>query len=117
MWIRLLKAHAVFFPSTIDPAGSVHSIGDPNGRALCQAGIAEPAAAPLCAAEPAHRLAAAATTTPSAVTSRAKAKAVLASAYAARQAKRVAGVKRVAGAKAQALADAMARARPATCSV
>jgi hypothetical protein len=41
MWIKLLQAHPVFYPSRSESVGSVHSIGDPKGRALVAAGVAE----------------------------------------------------------------------------
>jgi hypothetical protein len=46
MWIRLLKPYAVFFPGSLDPAQSVHSIGDLRGRELVEAGIAQQVSEP-----------------------------------------------------------------------
>jgi hypothetical protein len=46
MWIRLLQPQAVFYPSRVEPAGSVHSIGTPRGAQLVAAGIAEETAKP-----------------------------------------------------------------------
>ena len=40
MIISLLRPFPVFFPSTIEPAGSVHSIGSPRGKQLVAEGIA-----------------------------------------------------------------------------
>jgi len=41
MMIRLLKAHPLFFPGTIEPQFSVHSTGNPHAKKLITAGIAE----------------------------------------------------------------------------
>jgi hypothetical protein len=40
------QAHALFYPPRVEPAGSVHSIGDPRGAQLVAAGLAVPAAQP-----------------------------------------------------------------------
>jgi|AmaraimetP72IA01_FD_contig_51_4350710_length_551_multi_5_in_0_out_0_1 hypothetical protein len=46
MYIRLLQARSIFYPPRVEPAGSVHSIGDPRGAQLIAAGLAEPAVPP-----------------------------------------------------------------------
>jgi hypothetical protein len=46
MWIRLKKPYAVTFPGRTEPAGSVHSVGNPKGQKLIAAGIAEKTLSP-----------------------------------------------------------------------
>ena len=45
MWIKLLQACPVFFRT--EPVGTVISIGNPRGKELIAAGIAEPSSEPL----------------------------------------------------------------------
>jgi hypothetical protein len=46
MWVRLNEPCALFYPARVEPAASVHSIGDPRGAQLVRSGVAETVAQP-----------------------------------------------------------------------